>query len=524
VLVYFTWRRRVPFSWMFWMFGAFIVSCGFTHFFEAVTFYDPLYRLSGLVKLVTAAASWATVIGLVPLVPRALAMRTPEELEREIAERRKAEALLRQAHDGLERRVQGRTAELAAANAALQAEVAERRRAQEERELLLRRERQARAEAEAASRTKDEFLAMLSHELRTPLTAMLGWAHLLRCGKLDEATAARGLGVLERSTRAQSQIIGDLLDVSRITAGKLRLEPRPTELGPALEAAVDAVRPAAAAKGIRLEVELDGAAGPVLGDPTRLQQVFWNLLANAVKFTPEGGEVGVRLARGGGQAVVTVRDTGVGVRPDFLAHVFERFSQADASTTRRYGGLGLGLAIVRHLVELHGGTVTAESAGEGRGATFAVRLPALPARPAAADGGAGRPPGRGAGGLRVLVVDDEPNTREMLALVLSGCGAEVTTVASAREALEALPRVRPDVLISDLAMPGEDGYALIRRVRALPAEEGGRVPAVALTAYALAEDRARALSAGFQLHLPKPVDPAELAAVVENLAAWGARR
>jgi signal transduction histidine kinase len=523
VLVYFTWRRRVPFSWMFWMFGAFIVTCGFTHFLEAVTFYDPMYRLSGLVKLVTAVASWATVVGLVPLVPRALALRTPEELEHEIAERRKAEALLRQAHDELERRVRERTAELAAANAALQAEVAQRQRAQEERELLLRRERQARAEAEAASRTKDEFLAMLSHELRTPLTAMLGWAHLLRSGKPDAATTARGLGVLERSTRAQSQIISDLLDVSRIAAGKLRLEPHPTELAPALEAAVDTVRPAAEAKGIRLEVELDGAAGPVLGDPTRLQQVFWNLLANAVKFTPGGGEVGVRLAREGGQAVVTVRDTGEGIRPDFLPRVFERFSQADASTTRRHGGLGLGLAIVRHLVELHGGGVTAASAGAGRGATFTVRLPALPARPEAG-GGAARPPGRGAGGLRVLVVDDEPDAREMLALVLGGCGAEVTAVASAREALEALPRLRPDVLISDLAMPGEDGYALIRRVRALPAEEGGRVPAAALTAYALAEDRARALSAGFQIHVPKPVDPAELAAVVENLAAWGARR
>jgi signal transduction histidine kinase/ActR/RegA family two-component response regulator len=478
---------------MFWMFGAFIITCGFTHLLEVITFYDPVYRLSGLVKLVTALASWATVVGLVPLVPRALALRGPEELEREIA---------------------ARTAELAQANAALQAQIAERRRAQEL--------------AEEANRSKDQFLALLSHELRTPLGAMLGWLYLLRGGKLNAAMAARGLEVLERNTRAQAQLIDDLLDVSRIGAGKLRLEAQPTELAPVVEAAVDALRPAARAKDITLRVARDVSAGPVLGDATRLQQVFWNLLANAVKFTPPGGRVEVRLERADGQAQVIVQDNGEGIRPDFLPHVFEPFRQADSSMTRAHGGLGLGLAIVRHLVELHGGTISAASPGAGQGATFTVRLPIAPARfgpprhespSRAADGSAEVP----LAGLRVLAVDDEPDARDLLSLVLAQGGAEVRAAGSAEEALATLEGWRPDVVVSDIAMPGEDGYGLIRRLRARAPEEGGRIPAVALTAYARAEDRARALAAGFQVHAPKPIDPEELVTVVRALAAWSRR-
>ncbi len=507
------------------MFGLFIVSCGFTHFLEVVTFYDPMYRLSGLIKLLTALVSWATVLGLVRIVPLALALRSPAELEREIAERKKAEELLQRAHQGLEARVGERTAELAEANGALQAEIAERRRAEADREQILAREQQARAEAEMANRTKDEFLATLSHELRTPLNAMFGWVHLLRTGKLDAATVERGLEVLDRNTRAQAQLIDDLLDMSRIVTGKLRLEVRPTELAPVVQAALDAIRPAAEARGVRLSAALSPDAGPVSGDPTRLQQVVWNLLANAVKFTPRDGWVEVRLERAGTQVQVEVRDSGQGVKAEMLPHLFERFFQADSTSTRTHGGLGLGLAIVRHLVELHGGTASAHSAGEGQGATFTVRLPVLavrmgpssPERPGPQ--AAWKPaPGAGIRGLRVLVVDDEADAREMLALVLAQGGALVTAVGSVREALDALEAGQPDVLVSDVDMPEEGGYALIQQVRARSRERGGQVPAVALTAHARAEDRTRILAAGFQMHAPKPIDPDELAAVIQSLA------
>jgi signal transduction histidine kinase/CheY-like chemotaxis protein len=514
---------------MFLMFGAFIVSCGFTHFVEVFTFDVPVYRLSALVKVLTVVASWATVLGLVPLVPRALALRSPEELEREIAVRRKAEEALQSAHAELERRVRERTAELAAANAALQAEIVERTKAERERERLLAREQEARAEAEKANRSKDEFLATLSHELRTPLNAMFGWVYLLGGGKLDEATSAHGLEVLGRSTRTLARLIDDLLDVSRVSSGKLRLEWRLTELAPVLEAAAEAVRPTAEARGVALQVELDPAVGPVSGDATRLQQVAWNLLSNAVKFTPRGGRVQLRLARRDGQVEIAVRDDGQGIRPDFLPYVFERFRQGDSTPTRAHGGLGLGLTIVRELVELHGGTVTAGSAGEGQGATFTVRLPLAAAAPDRR-GGAGASPSptsevtesAGLSGLRVLVVDDEADARDMIAVILTQRGAEVSTAGSVHEALTALDRVRPDVLVSDIGMPGEDGYSLIRQVRARPAERGGRTPAAALTAYARAEERSRALASGFQMHAPKPIDPDELVTVVQALAAWPA--
>jgi PAS domain S-box-containing protein len=406
-------------------------------------------------------------------------------------------------------------------------DVTEHKRAEEERERLLASEQKARAAAEETSRLKDEFLAIISHELRTPLTAIVGWATMLRTNNFDESSTAKALETIERNARAQTQLIEDLMDVSRIITGKLRLDVRQVEVAPIVEAAVDAVRPAADAKNIRLQMVLDPLAGPVSGDPVRLQQVVWNLVSNAVKFTPKGGRVQIRLARVNSHVEISVNDTGAGIPPEFLPHVFDRFRQADQKTTRQHGGMGLGLSIVRHLVELHGGTVEAESPGEGLGATFTVLLPVAPVyrsvgveervHPAAKDTLPSYECPDRLDGLRVLVVDDEPDTRELLKTGLGQCGAEVMTAGSAGEALEAIRRVVPDVLISDIGMPEEDGYELIRRVRELPAEGGGRVPAIALTAYARVEDRMQALRAGYEMHVPKPVELAELVAVAASL-------
>ncbi len=384
-------------------------------------------------------------------------------------------------------------------------------------------------DAQEANRVKDEFLATLSHELRTPLTAVIGWTQLLTSGQLDEAATARALQTIQRNARAQSQIIEDILDVSRIISGKLRLDPRPVEIVPVIEAAMDAVRPAASAKAIQLQPAFDPEVNLVPCDPHRMQQVIWNLLSNAVKFTPPGGRVSIQLGRAGADAQVRVSDTGPGISPEFLPYVFDRFRQADGSTTRTHGGLGLGLAIVRHLVELHGGTVQAESAGTGHGATFTVNLPLsqkafAPSMDEAAttpQTNAGKPEDDGAPslqGLSVLVVDDETDTLDYVTETLRERGAEVTAASSVAEAMAALERLRPDVLVADIAMPGEDGYALIRRVRALDPSRGGNIPAAALTAYASSEDRMRVLLSGFQIHLPKPIEPAELAAVVASLA------
>jgi PAS domain S-box-containing protein len=403
----------------------------------------------------------------------------------------------------------------------------ERKRAEDERNQLLAREQEARAAAEAANRLKDEFLATLSHELRSPLNAMLGWTRLLNSRKFDEATTARALQTIERSAKSQAQLVEDLLDVSRIIQGKLRLNTRPVELVSVIEAAIETVRPATEAKEIDLQCVLDPGAGPVAGDSDRLQQVIWNLVSNAIKFTPKGGCVQVRLERVNSHVEITVKDTGKGIDPEFVPYVFERFRQADSSSTRVYSGLGLGLAIVRHLVELHGGTVRAQSEGEDKGATFTVKLPLLPILVEAS-------PGEHSSrtfalsvpfdnlpalkGIRVLIVDDEPDSRDLLVAALEQCEAKVFAFASASEALEAVSQLKPDVLVSDIGMPVEDGYSLIRKVRQLSAEQGGQIPAIALTAYARAEDRTKAIASGFQIHISKPVEPTELATVVASLA------
>ena len=410
-------------------------------------------------------------------------------------------------------------------------DILQRQRVEEERKQLLARAQAARAQAETANRTKDEFLATVSHELRTPLNAMLGWARILRTSKLDEETTARALEAIERNAQSQAKLIEDLLDVSRIITGKMRVDVAPVDLASVIEAALDTVRPAARAKEIRLEPALDPAVGPVPGDGARLQQVIWNLLSNAVKFTPRGGRVEVRLQRLGSYAEITVSDTGHGIKQEFLPYIFERFRQADSSISRAHSGLGLGLAIVRHLVELHGGRVSVASGGEGQGATFKVKLPIAIAQdsgrvshsdekgdqfmPAQALSFECHPALRG---LRVLVVDDDLDARTLFKSILERCGAEIISVSSADEAHGALESGKPDIVVSDIGMPVEDGYAFIRKVRAKELrEQDGRLPAVALTAHARIEDRLQALSAGYQAHLAKPVEPAELVAVIASL-------
>ncbi|MDT4898432.1 MAG: hypothetical protein QOH25_3509 [Acidobacteriota bacterium] len=406
-------------------------------------------------------------------------------------------------------------------------DITDRKRAEEERGLLLESAQTAHAEADGANSIKDEFLALLSHELRTPLTSILGWSKLLADGKLDEQAAELALETIVRNARAQRQLIDDLLDISRIITGKLRLDVRPVELAPIIKTVVDGMRPAADARSIHLQTALDSRTSPINGDPDRLQQIIWNLLTNAIKFTPKGGRIEVRLQRSASHVEITISDTGQGIAPEFLPHVFDRFRQSDSSSTRRHGGLGLGLSIVRQLVELHGGTVKAESLGEGAGTTFKVILPLLSVHHELSTGKMTRPligsspltdwqPSLDE--LRVLVVDDEPDARGLVAAVLTGRGAEVVVVGSAVEALAEMERQRFDVLVSDIGMPLMDGYALISKIRQLPKERGGEIPAAALTAYAGVEDRMRALSAGYQIHIPKPVEPDELITVVANLA------
>jgi signal transduction histidine kinase/ActR/RegA family two-component response regulator len=417
---------------------------------------------------------------------------------------------------------------LRAREALLRASEAESARLAAERARLLDNERAAREDAEMANRLKDEFLATLSHELRTPLTAVLGWARMLRLGHADEQSMERGLASIERNAAAQARLVDDLLDVSRIVSGKMRLDVRVVDLPAVVESAVEAVRPAASAKQIRLQTSLDPLAGPVVGDPDRLQQVVWNLVSNSVKFTPRAGEVWVRLTRGDSHVEIAVSDTGQGMAPEVVPHVFERFRQADSSSTRAHGGLGLGLALVKHLVELHGGSVFAQSTGPGQGATFSVRLPIrvdaerLPAADVPRRAGEATAPNVSANGslerVRLLCVDDEVDTLELFTQILADTGAEIVTATSVAEAMAQFAQRRPDVLVCDIEMPGEDGYSLVRRVRGLAAEDGGGVPAVAVTAYGRAEDRARLLAAGYDGYIAKPVEPGELVAVVVALA------
>jgi signal transduction histidine kinase len=388
---------------------------------------------------------------------------------------------------------------------------------------LLERERASRAEAEAANRAKDEFLAILSHELRTPLNAVLGWARILKTTPENGALLQRAVDTIARNAELQAQLIDDLLDVSRIVAGKLSLEIAAVDLVRLVEDAVQSVSAAAAAKGVRVEIESGGVSEFVAGDSGRLQQVVWNLLSNAVKFTPTDGLVRIAVRPDADWIDIAVSDSGAGIDPAFLPHVFERFRQADSTTTRGHGGLGLGLAIVRHIVEHHGGTVHAKSDGLGRGATFTVRLPRRepPETPTSDDESqtprAAIPPGPLLSGLRILVVDDEPDSRDVVAMALGEYGAIVTVVGSVGEAMSVLGASSPQVLVSDISMPGEDGYELIRRVRAQPEAGRARVMAIALTAHARPEERLQSLMAGFDAHVAKPIDPAELATVIARL-------
>ncbi len=401
---------------------------------------------------------------------------------------------------------------------------------QEQNEQLLNSERAARTAAERTSRIKDEFLSTLSHELRTPLNAIYGWAQLLRGGAMDAGEMQEALATIERNAQAQKQIIDDLLDMSRIISGKVRLDAQRIDLTPVLQAALETVRLAAEAKGIRIQATLDAATRRVSGDPVRLQQVFWNLLSNAIKFTPAGGQVQVSLREVNSQLEVSVSDSGEGIAAEFLPHVFDRFSQADASPSRRHGGLGLGLAIVKQLVELHGGTVHVQSAGPGLGATFRLLLPLAVVHPAADPAESTRPGFQSEPallsmatkhlnlpGVKVLVVDDEHDSRTLVKHLLEAHQAKVRTAGSAAQAMELIRLERFDVVVSDIGMPGEDGYALIRRIRALPAEQGGSTPAIALTAFARSEDRHKAIIAGYAMHVSKPVKVVELLTLVASL-------
>ncbi len=411
----------------------------------------------------------------------------------------------------------GRTAHLAVTR-----DITEKKRVERERESLLEAERIARSEAQRANQLKDEFLATLSHELRTPLNAIMGWAQLTGLSTMSSDEMKEAGRAIERNARTQKQLIDDLLDMSRIVSGKLRLDLQEIEPISVIEAAVETIRPSAAVKEIRLESLLDPLAGPVSADPARLQQVVWNLLSNAVKFTPKGGKVQVRLERVDSHIELSVADTGQGIDPSFLPHLFQRFRQADASTTRSYGGLGIGLAIVKEIVELHGGTVRAKSAGEGKGAAFVVTLPLLVLKSATKRGRSHPTAPSDApveitltdlSGLKILFVDDEPDARELVKRLLEECGAEVTTASSALQALDLLTVCKPQLVISDIGMPDVDGYEFLRQFR-MRSERSATVPAIALTAFARSEDRTRALRAGYINHVAKPIEPSELLATI----------
>jgi PAS domain S-box-containing protein len=400
---------------------------------------------------------------------------------------------------------------------------AERRSASTERERLLEGERAARNEAEHANRSKDEFVAMVSHELRTPLNAIMGWTQILKSTPNDIETTRRGIEVIERNTRSQVQLISDLLDMSRIISGKLRLDVHDVDLIGLIAAAIETTRPAADAKRIAVDTTLDPSVAATTGDPTRLEQCIWNLLSNAIKFTPQGGRVGISLGRSDSHIEIGVSDNGIGIRPDFLPFVFERFRQAEASASKRTGGLGLGLAIVKQLAELHGGEVRVESGGEGQGATFTLALPIRALRTDAQVATRPEPEAHALDRVTVLVVEDDPDNREVLRRLLEQHRAAVFATGSADEALAMMPTVRPNILVSDIGLPEVDGYELIRRVRQIDSASGGGVPAIALTAHASSDDRTQALRAGYQAHIAKPVAPGELVATISSLAGLVSR-
>ena len=524
-IVYFTNQRNdLPAHTVMLLVGFFFIFalCGTTHLMEVVTLWHPIYWVSGLIKAVTGAWSFYTfTFLLIPLIPVALDTPSPAQLALTNQELEESRHRIQAINVELEQRVQERTAQLEASN-----------RTKDE---LLMREQIIRAEAEGANRAKDEFLSILSHELRTPLNAILGWSAMLRQRTLSEDKVLRALETIERNAKSQAQLIEDILDISRIITGKLRLQVRPVNLVPVIESAIESVRLAAEAKSIRLQSRIDSEAGPLLGDAARLQQVVWNLLSNALKFTPKDGRVEIRLERVNSHAEITVSDTGLGISSDFLPFVFDRFRQHDSTTTRSHGGLGLGLAIVRQLVELHGGTVTVVSPGIGQGTTFTVTLPAMiipqpPSDPEPLNSIVETKPRVEASptleGLQILVVDDEADALELLSTILQNNGAEVIAVASVKQALTIIETATdrsPDVLVSDIGMPDEDGYSLISKLRQLEAQRGGKLPAIALTAYAASDDRRQALLAGFQMHLTKPVDAAELVAVVARLTGRTSR-
>ena len=444
-------------------------------------------------------------------------------------ERKRVQEDLRLVNDELERRVEARTAELRDSNQLLQNEIAERALAQQQAAELLQREQEARQMVESANRSKDEFLAILSHELRTPLNAILGWSEILRAGEPSRSEVREGIEVIERNARAQARLVEDVLEVSRIICGKVRLRVGPVDLSSVIDAALASARPAATVKGVSLRRVVDDLSAPVPGDADRLQQVVWNLLTNAIKFTPAGGTVTIRAAQANAQASIEVVDTGLGIKADFLPFVFDRFRQFDGSSTRSHGGLGLGLSITRHLVEMHGGYISARSDGDGKGAAFLVLLPVSAAAFAPGTESPSRRNGRSEerpaaelpslDACKVLVVDDEPDSRRVVVRLLARAQAQVREAGSVAAALEVLEGWTPDVLISDIAMPGEDGYSLLRRLRASPQATLRELPALALTAFVRPEDQAQALSAGFQNHLPKPFEPAALLRAVSSLAA-----
>jgi signal transduction histidine kinase len=484
-------KQALPYGWLFVAFGTFIVACGATHLMEIWTTWQPVFWLAADVKIITAIASVVTALVLPPVVPKVLAL---VEQARVSDERRLA---LEAAHDELEARVRERTAEL---------------------EASLERERQLRAEAEEANRAKEDFLATVSHELRTPLNAIVGWSELLQRPNVDATTLARATAAIGRNARAQAQVVGDLLDVSRIAAGKLSLTLEHVDLVQLVMAAVDNVKPGADRKRLTVRVHLQQAAVFVTADEQRLQQVVWNLLSNAIKFTPDGGAITVTVEEAASLARLSVSDTGIGIAPEFVPRLFDRFTQAESSTTRRFAGLGLGLAIVRDLIQLHGGTIEVESAGLGAGATFRVVLPLRSHGTVERDTDRqpNVPVGRSLAGRTVLVVDDDVESLDVAKAILEAAGASVLTAASAGEGLDALSAHTFDAIVSDIGMPQADGHDLITAARR---RRLSAAPALALSGYASSDDAHRAVESGFGRHLAKPVSPEALVAAVAGLIA-----